>query len=284
MPYITKETPPQSKRVDKKSLQPAAAWFFGVLLTAFLIYVLLFSPESLPEFKQRIVAILSSLLSATFVFFLTGSLVLQSRSVKTPLGQLTIKSTGSVAVFLLVLWWWFSPFAPIHITKPVYKVRVVVLDAERIPVEDAKVWSSIGVEPIKVAGGWQLEIPETALPLNRRVEIYASLTSAFLSGQAELSLQDDYNPSLTLLLRKNRSAKIRGIIVDKKGRALVGAKVSVVGYEEETVTSSANGSFVLQAHAASGEKVLLHVEFKNFKPVTQWQVAGEKPVTLVLEK
>jgi hypothetical protein len=36
-----------------------------------------------------------------------------------------------------------------------YRVRVIVISPDQIPVEDAKVWSSFGGEPKKVAGGWQ---------------------------------------------------------------------------------------------------------------------------------
>jgi hypothetical protein len=37
----------------------------------------------------------------------------------------------------------------------IYRVRVTVIGPQGTPVEDAKVWSSIGGEPKKVAGGWQ---------------------------------------------------------------------------------------------------------------------------------
>ena len=41
----------------------------------------------------------------------------------------------------------------------IYRLRVTVVDPRSTPVEDARVWSSIGGEPMKVAGGWQFDIP-----------------------------------------------------------------------------------------------------------------------------
>src|ERR1700687_5544487 len=47
-----------------------------------------------------------------------------------------------------------------HKNEPsVYQLRTVVLDPQGIPVEDAKVWSSLGGEPKKIAGGLQFDIP-----------------------------------------------------------------------------------------------------------------------------
>src|ERR1035438_6391731 len=45
-----------------------------------------------------------------------------------------------------------------------YRVRVTVIDGQQTPVSDAKVWSSIGGEPMKVEGGWQFVIPKDTKP------------------------------------------------------------------------------------------------------------------------
>jgi hypothetical protein len=47
-----------------------------------------------------------------------------------------------------------SLYVDTHKNEPsVYQLRTVVLDPQQIPVEDAKVWSSLGGEPKKIAGG-----------------------------------------------------------------------------------------------------------------------------------
>lgn len=261
-----------------------ASGIFGFVLFAFFVYVIIFVPSVLPEFKQRILAIFSGLFSGLFVYFLAGDIILQSKSIKTQSGIISIKTTGGVAVFILVIWWWFSPLAPISVSDGIYRVRVTVLDPQQILVDDAKVWSSVGEEPLKVAGGWQIEIQASSKPLDGKIIIFASKKSTFLVGKYELVLENDPNPAITVQMAKNKSAYIRGIVTDEKGKAISAARVSIVGYEEETVTTSPNGDFVLQANAAEGEKVLLHIEAEKHQPLNEWYPAGDKPITIILNK
>ncbi len=270
---------------NKKDLiKVKASGIFGFVLFAFFVYVIIFVPSVLPEFKQRILAIFSGLFSGLFVYFLAGDIILQSKSIKTPFGKISIKTTGGVAVFILVIWWWFSPLAPVSISDGIYRVRVTVLDPQQILVDDAMVSSSVGEEPLKVAGGWQIEIPANNKPLDGKIIIFASKKSTFLVGKYELVLENDPNPAITVQMAKDKSAYIRGIVTDEKGKAIPGAKMSVVGYEKETVTTSPNGDFVLQAHAAEGEKVLLHIETEKHQPLNEWYRAGDKPITIILDK
>lgn len=282
MTQLTTKRIPKSNSKDPNGSK--ASWVFGLLFFAFFVYVVIYVPATLPEFKQRILAIFSALLSGLFVYFLTGDILVQSKSIKTQFGRISVKTTGATAVFMVVLWWWFSPLAPVSITDGIYRVRVTVLGPQQTLVDDAKVWSSVGNEPTKIAGGWQIDIPEETKPLDGKVIVFASKKAAFLAGKYELVLEDDPNPAITVQLAKDKSAFIRGIVMDEKGKAISGAKVSVVGYEEETVTTSSGGNFVLQAHAAGGEKVLLHVEVEKYKAVNEWHAAGDRPVTVVLEK
>jgi hypothetical protein len=60
--------------------------------------------------------------------------------------------------------------------------------------------------------------------------------------------------------------------------------VSVIGYGEEAVTTSTDGSFVLPAHAAIGQSVRLHVEKEGYVPVDQYHPAGDEPAVIILEK
>src|ERR1700682_5885774 len=56
----------------------------------------------------------------------------------------------------------------------IYHVRVTVVGPEGTPVEDAKVWSSMGGEPKKVAGGWQFDIPSAARPADGKLTVWAT--------------------------------------------------------------------------------------------------------------
>ncbi|MDA2932472.1 tetratricopeptide repeat protein, partial [Nitrospinae bacterium AH-259-F20] len=90
-----------------------ATWIFGTSLLVLLAYAFIFGPPTLPLYKLRILAIASALLASLFAFFLPGDIVLEITSIKSRFGEIGVKATGSIAVFLFVLWWWSSPFAPI---------------------------------------------------------------------------------------------------------------------------------------------------------------------------
>lgn len=165
----------------------------------------------------------------------------------------------------------------------IYRVRVTVLDTRQIPVEDAKVWSSMGGEAKKVAGGWQFDVPAASKPVDGKLTVYSSNESAFLTGKRELQLAEDRNPAITVQLAKDSSATVRGIVVDGSGKAVPGARVGVVGYEKESVMTQAGGNFIVPAHVASGQQVRLHAE-KGGRAANQYHPAGEEPATIVLDR
>ncbi|MBZ0160119.1 MAG: carboxypeptidase-like regulatory domain-containing protein [bacterium] len=247
----------------------------GALLLMSSIGVFVFAPATLPEYKQRILALASALLCGLSAHFLTGHIKVENKP---------IKATGGVAVFAVVLWWWLSPWAPVSVTDQLYRVRVTVLDQQQVPVEDARVWSSIGGEPKKVAGGWQLDIPAASTPKNGKLTIYASKETTFLVGQYDVQLEAEENPAITIQLKRDPSASIRGMILDSSGRGLAGVRVSIAGYEKETTITTATGNFTLSAHAAYEQQVLLHVEKERYTPENQWHPAGDEPVMIVLER
>lgn len=59
----------------------------------------------------------------------------------------------------------------------------------------------------------------------------------------------------------NSHAPMQGI-----GSAVEGVRVSVVGHEEEAVTTGSGGQFVLPAHAADGQQAQLHAEKAHTNP------------------
>jgi amino acid transporter len=166
----------------------------------------------------------------------------------------------------------------------IYRVRITVIDPQGIPVDDAKVWSSFGGEPKRVAGGWQFDIPTASRPQNGKLSFFASKESAFLTGRTDLTLRDDYNPAVTVSLRHNDAAKVRGQVVDGTNHAIVGARVFVVGYESEALITKEGGNFELPAHAALNQQILLHAEKSGYPAVKLWHPAGDAPAVLSLKK
>ena len=165
-----------------------------------------------------------------------------------------------------------------------YRVRVIVLDPHQSPVSDAKVWSSIGGEPMKVEGGWVFVIARDTKPADGKVTFYASKDTAFLAGQAVLQLADDHSPAVTVALEKSRTAKVIGMVQDERQSAIVGATVSVIGYDSEAEVTKSSGSFSLPAHAADGQQVQVHAEKAGYRAANSWCPAGDSPCLIQLER
>ena len=186
---------------------------------------------------------------------------------------------GTISAALIGKW----PFTPSP-DNSIYRVRVTVVDDKGMPTEEAKVWSSFGGEPKKVAGGWQFDIPAASKPKDGKMTIFANKESAFLKGESPLTLDKEVNPALTINLKRDASAKVRGQIVDNKNRGITGVKVFVVGYDTEAVTTKEGGNFELPAHAAIDQQVLVHAEKQGYRGADRHHPAGETQLKMTLGK
>jgi len=264
--------------------QRLASWIFGSLLLAFVIGETLFGPDSLPPFKQRLVGFISAVVAGALAYLFTGELGIQLGWLSARFGQVAVKGAGGLAAFVLVLVWWQSPLAPVAADTGIYRVRVAVLGPDGLPTDDAQVTSDRGGEWKRVAGGWQLDIPAGSDQPGKRLTVYAKDPAAFLAGRATLELGDDREPTVTVRLAADRSARIHGMVLGEGGQALADARVWVVGQAGEPATTGLDGGFELAAHAAEGQQVLLHVERAGYAPLERYHPAGEHPATLVLER
>jgi hypothetical protein len=206
-------------------------------------------------------------------------LVLRARQKNKPIPSL---AWGVVALLVLIPTG-FSLYQEIS-KDTIYRVRITVLNDQKLPIEDARVWSSIGGEPMKVAGGWHFEIPAAKKPQDGKLTIFARQENATWRGSHEMQLNNDYNPAVVVQLERDTSAKIRGRVVDSRGRAVAGARVSVVGYEADAVITKEGGNFELPAHAAVDQEIRLHAEKPGYGVADLYQTASDSPVTLRLQR
>ena len=166
-------------------------------------------------------------------------------------------------------------------TRNLYIVRVFVLGLDKQPVDNARVTSSIGGEAKKIQGGWEFDIPPQAVPADGNVVLFASVESAFLTGNSTVVLSQDYYPTTTIQLTSDTSARVRGVVVDEHRRSVAGAHVSITGYPDSTVTDQM-GNFTLAAHAADGQ--IVQVRAQKDQLVGVMSIPAGKPVELVVRR
>ena len=263
---------PPPKPLSRARERARASWIFSSVLLAVLVAVVWFAPERLAGFKQQLVAIFAALLAGFMAYFLTGDLGIE---------RSWLRASGGLGAFALLLFLW-PKLAPAS-GPDVYRLRVTVLAPEGHPREDAELRSSVGGEQKKVQGGWEVDIPASALPADRKVTLYADRLPSNLHGSREVILDKDFQPAVTVELKEDSSVKVFGKVKDGEGRPVEGARVWVKDYPSESVTTSQRGEFTLNAHAPLDQMVLLHVKKLEIEPPPQGQPAG-RPATLILDR
>ena len=97
----------------KANSQRLASWIFGGIAFAFLIGVFIFGPDELSTEKHRILGIMCAVLAGLFGYFFTGSMKLVTEGKLPKWGKVSIQASGGMALFVLVLLWWGSDYAPV---------------------------------------------------------------------------------------------------------------------------------------------------------------------------
>jgi hypothetical protein len=102
-----------------------------------------------------------------------------------------------------------------------YHVRLTVLDPANRPVDDARVVPSVGNEPLKVAGGYQIEISSDNRPADGNVTFIATEPGSFNRGETRLVLGSDKNPPAVIHMTVDtEKVMVSGIVEDRSGRAV----------------------------------------------------------------
>ena len=97
----------------KTGSQSLASWIFGGIAFAFLIGVFVFGPDEISAEKHRILGIMCAVLAGLFGYFFTGSMKLVTEGKLPGWGKVSIQAGGGMALFVLVLLWWGSDYAPV---------------------------------------------------------------------------------------------------------------------------------------------------------------------------
>lgn len=264
------------------------SWIFGSLLLIFFIYVFSFGPDMLPEYKARMLALISALIAGLFGFFLTGDVGIEIKTLQSRFGTIGVKAAGGLALFVMTIVWWGSPLAPVKsLPAPVesYKIRLTVLDLQKKPVEDALIWSSAKGELNKVSGGWELIVPASVLPPEKNITISVRTESPPLFRQLDLHLADKADIPASIQLERDRSSDVHGQVVDEEARSIPNAIVKVQGYTGESATTDANGAFRFPANWGRNEQVYLIVEKDGYKRISEYpHLAGEEPAYVILKR
>jgi len=150
-----------------------------------------------------------------------------------------------------------------------YNVKVTVLDPQNQVTQDIELSiSSLDVIPKSVGDGFQLDIPASTLPEDRKIQVRAYKSDDFLAGQDSLTLGRDAKPTLTLHLKRDNSAFTFGFVIDRStDEAIQGVRVVLTTPEGEMVATSTNsdGYFRLPAHRSPGESVVLQLSRPSYR-------------------
>lgn len=124
------------------------SWIFGFILLGFVIAVFWFAPDSLPPFKQQILAFSSALVAGLFGFFLTGDVALLMKHKES---STTLKAAGGVALFVVVLGWWQTSSAPVQvadkpISTPTLSTTLPVSNTSTTPIVNSTAAQSIVIQ------------------------------------------------------------------------------------------------------------------------------------------
>ncbi len=142
--------------------------------------------------------------------------------------------------------------------QAIYKVKVIVVDPENRPTDEAKVWSPLGVKPSKIEGGWQFDIPATSKQKNETLIFYAS-KSDFLRGKKDLKLSNYFNPEV--IIRLSEEGVLPIYVVNTKGQPLEGVKLCTTAYGSigEMTNSDGKARILLEEGVKPNDEVELTI-------------------------
>lgn len=250
----------------RSSDQRIASWAFGSILILFALFLMVWGPESLPLWKQRLLGFLCALLSGLFSYFFIGTASFLPN-------RIPVKASGGVAVFLIVLWWWFSGLAPIPVAKITPQdlsatIRISAIDEESESVVE-QLDKLLGVDPV-VSLKITTDSPISGIVWSNQFRQATETTSQLKSANAMKS--EERHPTVdgttvTKIVRFNEFVGQLGKFEDRQN--LAGS--SLVALLSTKTTDFALVNEILDKHRASAQEAF----DDHYKPTASDKTALE---------
>ncbi len=255
--------------------QSLGTWVFGGLLLLFLFGVFAFAPTTLPDYKHRILAVLTALFAGLFGWFLSGEIGIRIGFLKSSFGDVAIRATGSLALFVVVLVWWLGPLAPVTASKDSKNITVVERSAT---MEDAVAYADRAISAYMRGMGDQsngLSNPSRSLVYAEGIGAMncakqamlpwhvsdAWMTEFFSTALAELSTRDG---TLATQLDELRAlSSVLEVLTTANDPQVKGAKAlaeSVTRLLVDTAVTRQNGFVLKRRLALAGQTLVFAVD------------------------
>ncbi len=195
-----------NKPLTRTQHRALGTWVFGSLFFLFFVGVFVFAPETLPEFKQRMLAIASALLAGLFGYFLTGEMGLEIQSIKSRFGEMGVKATGGIAVFVLVLVWWLSPLAPVGSETAPPPAKVIQIGSGTVNIYEAsgerleKLAGELGVTKAALTSFFKI-LEQKQVPLGDLDSTLRTIATRYKELDQKLATFTSEDPEVTALKR-----------------------------------------------------------------------------------
>jgi hypothetical protein len=218
----------------------------------------------------------------TIVLLLTGGLAFVGAVIWANEKKAGKSTTGAiVGILVLVIAGTYFLTRPLQgSAESTYRIRVMVLDPDHMPLNTANVTSNVGEVTKRKDDGWELAVHQASSSGRVKGTITAAVQDDGLRGETVFERANTDNEAINVQLEAKGEARIRGTVVDENNKAVPRAFVGIPGYT--AVTTSEDGNFNLPAHVKAGEDVDLHAEKDGYRSVLKPYRAGLKPVTVEL--
>lgn len=153
------------------------------------------------------------------------------------------------------------------VPEPIYRVTVMVVDPNGVPVSEARVTSAPDCVGSRTEANWRFECSEGLFGNPRVLTLTAQWPARAMIGKEVLELGRDRNRTVTIQLKGSPRGKVRGVIKDDAGRLVKDASVFFAGYQQQGARTNEFGEFELDASQITAQDLRIRVQKAGYQPV-----------------